>query len=106
PSVSETAAIQDFIRNTDAEIGSKERNIVALQASIDQLVCEVAELRRCSDQHKAIIAPIRRVPHEVMAEIFMQLAEIEEENGRQAPLIFGEISREWRTIALSLPRLW
>lgn len=131
PTVSETAAIHDFIRNTDAEIASKERNIVTLKASIHRLRCEMAELRRYSVQCKAIIAPIRRVPPEVMAEIFMQLAEIEAEKGRRllaadsdfgdyiiekpymvkprlhrAPLIFGGICREWRTIALSSPRLW
>ncbi|KAJ7118740.1 hypothetical protein C8R44DRAFT_181715 [Mycena epipterygia] len=129
PTVSETAAIHDFVRSTDAEIACKERNIVALTASINQLLCEVAQLRRSSDQHKAIIAPIRRVPPEVMAEIFMQLAEIEADMGKHSlalefddyiigkpymvrprphrtPLIFGEICREWRTIALSSPRLW
>jgi hypothetical protein len=122
PAVSETAAIRNFTREIDAEVARKE-------LIIDRLLCEVAELRRCSEQHKALIAPIRRVPPEVMAEIFLQLAEIEAETGScasylydygevfekkyivrpfrdQAPLIFGRICRDWRSIALSTPRLW
>ncbi|KAF7353671.1 hypothetical protein MVEN_01052000 [Mycena venus] len=121
PDVWETAAIRDFSRDTDAEI-------LARELAIDRLLCEVAELRRRSEQHKAIIAPIQRVPPEIMAEIFLQLAAIEAEveidsrydvgdylvNKKpmvrpvrhRAPLIFGEISREWRFIMLSTPSLW
>ncbi|KAJ7813096.1 hypothetical protein B0H13DRAFT_1560888, partial [Mycena leptocephala] len=119
---SETAAIRELAEDTDAEVAWRELDI-------DRLLCEVAELRRRSEHHKAIIAPIRRVPPEVMAEIFLQLAAIEAKIGnclydhvlderlfekqylarpfrRMTPLIFGQISREWRAIALSLPSLW
>ncbi|KAF8210539.1 hypothetical protein K438DRAFT_161763 [Mycena galopus ATCC 62051] len=125
PTASETAAIRDFTRDTYAEIAWRE-------LAIDRLLCEVAELRRRAEQHKSIIAPIRRIPPEIMAEIFLQLTQIEvrtqyyapcsgfidNEGGdlfdytgyepvlHKAPLIFGEVSRRWRAIALSTPRLW
>ncbi|KAF7359267.1 hypothetical protein MSAN_01269000 [Mycena sanguinolenta] len=129
PTPSEKAAIRDFVQNTDAEIEWRER-------TVDRLLCELAELRRRSEHHKAIIAPIRRVPPEIMAEIFLQLTATEAratidsglyesypyddfdvdnllgQNDKvrpvihTAPLIFGEISRHWRAIALSTPRLW
>ncbi|KAJ6606482.1 hypothetical protein DFH09DRAFT_1120347 [Mycena vulgaris] len=122
PTPSETAAIRDYARNTDAEIARREQDI-------DRLLCEVTELRRSSEYHKAAIAPIRRVPPEVIAEIFMQLTGIERKKARRsasfddsedifdkayvvrprlhaAPMIFGEICRHWRDIALSLPHLW
>ncbi|KAJ7771664.1 hypothetical protein B0H16DRAFT_1514261, partial [Mycena metata] len=122
PTPSETAAIREFTRDTDAEIAWREQ-------AIDRLLCEVAELRRCSEQHEFIIAPIRRVPPEILAAIFLQLAAIEAQNSRhsmdyslydglvekkymarpllhRAPLIFGEVSRAWRKISLSTPRLW
>ncbi|KAJ7043064.1 hypothetical protein C8F04DRAFT_28765 [Mycena alexandri] len=124
PTPAETAAIRDFIRETDAEIVRREFAIARLR-------CEVAELRRRSEQHEAIIAPIQRVPPEVIAEIFLQANAIEAEYssypldlGRdrddnlvekksiarplvhRSPLIFGEISRKWRSISLSTPRLW
>ncbi|KAF7353636.1 F-box domain-containing protein [Mycena venus] len=122
PNASESAAIRDFLQDTDAEIASRER-------TIDRLLCEVAELRRRSDYHKAVIAPIRRVPPEVMAEIFLHLTAIEAKAGsdwrqcaqeerlfrqeymvrpivHKAPLVFCEISRKWRCIAISTPSLW
>ncbi|KAF7375164.1 hypothetical protein MSAN_00403000 [Mycena sanguinolenta] len=117
PNASETANIHDFIVDIDAEMAWREE-------AINRLRCEVVELRRCSDHHKAIIAPIRRLPPETIAEIFLQLTAMEKtlkETTEQqnefshymvkpivhrAPLLFCEISRKWRAIALSIPALW
>ncbi|KAF8196911.1 hypothetical protein K438DRAFT_1585647, partial [Mycena galopus ATCC 62051] len=101
PASSEAAAIRDFAREIDAEITKREH-------TIDRLLCEVEELRRRSEQHKAFIAPIRRVPPEIIAKIFLQLtaAQMIRPVLHQAPLIFGEVSRHWRAIALSTPQLW
>ncbi|KAJ7184301.1 hypothetical protein C8R46DRAFT_456688 [Mycena filopes] len=118
----ETNAIRDFTRHIENEIVRKEH-------AIDRLLCEVAQLRRSYEQHKFVIAPIRRVPVEILAETFLHLAGIEAETGasssyykqdgpqfqkeymvrpapRRAPLIFASVSREWRSISLSVPRLW
>ncbi|KAJ6500562.1 hypothetical protein C8R45DRAFT_73503 [Mycena sanguinolenta] len=125
PTASERTAICDFVQDIDAGIEWRER-------TVDRLLCEVAELRRRSEHHKAITAPIRRVPPEVMAEIFLQLTTVEVQAPvnfypyddfdevatfferdtkirpvlHGAPLIFGEICRHWRAIALSTPKLW
>ncbi|KAJ7739686.1 hypothetical protein DFH07DRAFT_892367, partial [Mycena maculata] len=80
--------------------------------SLDKLLCETAELRQCSQQHKVFIAPIRRIPPELLAEVFMHSVDLEARaahthpNPITPPLILGEICREWRAIALSTPRLW
>ncbi|KAJ7770271.1 hypothetical protein DFH07DRAFT_715640, partial [Mycena maculata] len=103
------------LQDTDAEICGRE-------SAIARLLCEVAELRCRSDQYKAIIHPVRRLPSEILGEVFIQLNDAEatqpchgpgqlrriqpymtEAHPHEAPLIFG---REWRAISLSLPRLW
>ncbi|KAJ6547002.1 hypothetical protein B0H19DRAFT_249142 [Mycena capillaripes] len=120
PTASETVSIRDFICETDAEIAWRRR-------AIARLACEINELHRRSEQHNAIIAPIRRVPPEIMMEIFLQLTEMERRGDlmrhfgskrlftdkyvvrprpHRTPMIFGEVSRGWRAIALSMPRLW
>ncbi|KAJ6519231.1 hypothetical protein C8R45DRAFT_1204439 [Mycena sanguinolenta] len=116
---SETASVRDFTLAIDAEIVRREQ-------AIDRLLCEVAVLRRLSEQHRSLISPIRRVPSEIMAEIFLHLTTIETSPAsdtsscanffgkndevrpvlHRAPLIFGEVSRQWRNIALSTPVLW
>ncbi|KAF8191420.1 hypothetical protein K438DRAFT_1830479 [Mycena galopus ATCC 62051] len=124
PDASDTAAIRDFLLDTRTEIAWRER-------AVDRLLCEVAELRRRLEQHESIVAPIRRVPPEIIVEIFLQLTAIEARTARhsypyhlvegasffekdykvmpgphRAPLLFGEVCRHWRAIALSTPRLW
>ncbi|KAF7330116.1 NAD(P)-binding protein [Mycena sanguinolenta] len=132
PDAVEKAAIHEFIRDTDAEIVLKEEEIVSREEAIHRLRCEIIELRRRSERHKAIVAPIRRIPPEIMAEVFCALTAIEAEPSRcsslydfvddasllakadeltgpdphKAPLIFCQVSRQWRAIALSTPRLW
>ncbi|KAF8210538.1 hypothetical protein K438DRAFT_1570541, partial [Mycena galopus ATCC 62051] len=99
PTPSETTAIRDSLRETHLEIARKE--------------CELADLRRRASYHHALIAPIQRVPPEILAEIFLTLTASEEEGNdrrkgyrKEAPLLLCEISRKWRAIALSTPRLW
>ncbi|KAJ7445683.1 hypothetical protein B0H11DRAFT_1746510 [Mycena galericulata] len=109
PDVSEAAAIRNFVRE-----------IEAAQISLDKLFCEAAELRRCSQQYRAFIPPIWRIPPELLAEIFIHSIDLEAPTSdsdsyyhihhhspsAQGPLISGEICQEWRAIALLAPRLW
>ncbi|KAJ6608609.1 hypothetical protein B0H10DRAFT_520341 [Mycena sp. CBHHK59/15] len=134
PTVSEAAAIRNFVQDIDAQIACREHAILTLEASpaLDRLVCECVQLRRHSEQHKALIAPIQRVPPEIIAEIFLWSAQLEarwselwiqlhssdsreverrqsdliEPRIHRAPMLFGEICREWRNVALTTPRLW
>ncbi|KAJ6500515.1 hypothetical protein C8R45DRAFT_978028 [Mycena sanguinolenta] len=121
PTAAEAAVIRDFVLETNAEIAWRE-------LLVNRLSCELAELRRRSERYKPLLSPIRRVPPEIMAEIFLQLTAIEAQSHHpsdnykdkkilpkvymvgpflhRAPLIFGEISRRWRAIALSTPSLW
>ncbi|KAJ7929200.1 hypothetical protein B0H13DRAFT_940267 [Mycena leptocephala] len=135
PSASQVDAVRDFVHDIDAEVARRELDILAARASLDRLLCETDQLRSCSQQHKAFIAPIRRIPPELIAEIFMHSIALEAQAFRisdsdsdsyygserigggenyyivtprvhKPPLIFGEICHEWRVIALSTPRLW
>ncbi|KAF7351065.1 hypothetical protein MSAN_01668800 [Mycena sanguinolenta] len=100
PTASEAAVIRHFVLDTDAEI--------------DRLQCEVAILRRRSEQHTHIIAPhpTRPVVNTVAypdrsgCDAFFAKNDKVRPVLHRAPLIFGEVSRPWRDIALSTPRLW
>lgn len=62
------------------------------------------------DAHRAYIAPIRRIPDDVLREIMMQCLPTEAPPSHitthTAPVLLTHICSRWRDIALSTPRLW
>ncbi|KAJ7796888.1 hypothetical protein B0H14DRAFT_3157794 [Mycena olivaceomarginata] len=96
--------LRDLSSDTDSEIAWRE-------PAVDPLLCELVKLRRRAEY----ISPIRRVPPEIMAEIFLHLTAIDlilgtwdhgdeelfemerkhkvEPVPHRTPLIFGEVSR-------------
>ncbi|KIJ59388.1 hypothetical protein HYDPIDRAFT_118612 [Hydnomerulius pinastri MD-312] len=61
------------------------------------------------ETHQGLIACIRRLPSEILGEIFMHCLPPDahnEPNPNTAPLLLTRICRPWRKVALSTPRLW
>jgi hypothetical protein len=66
--------------------------------------------------HMALVAPIKRLPPEVLSEIFLHCIDTDSSdlhNERdlaprldKAPLLLGSVCSRWRSISLSTPRLW
>ncbi|KAJ7635282.1 hypothetical protein FB45DRAFT_681008, partial [Roridomyces roridus] len=71
--------------------------ITALQAERDALQTE-------SD---AIVYPVLSLPPEITADIFEHcVVSRSTPSPTQAPLLFMQVCREWRQVALASPRLW
>jgi hypothetical protein len=85
--------------------------ITRLNAVLDGLTRKRDALQTYTYLHTALVAPIRRLPPEVLSEIFLRY---KDENNvlhplnrlNKAPLLLGGVCSRWRTIALSTPRLW
>ncbi|KAG6910223.1 hypothetical protein DXG01_012358 [Tephrocybe rancida] len=62
------------------------------------------------DVYASLLAPIRRMPLEVLLEIFEYSLPVDLEDRRpttsQAPLSLCQVSSSWRRICLATPRLW
>lgn len=58
--------------------------------------------------YKEILAPISRVPCEVLEQIFLHTLPpgFVKPSTRQSPLLLTAVCRKWRSIALSTPLLW
>jgi hypothetical protein len=108
PTESQTQMICDTISSAQADISQLDGEITRLQAVLDGLAHKRDALRKYTNLHMALVAPIRRLPPEVLSEIFMQCMENNYVYRRlnTAPLLVGSVSSRWRTIALSTPRLW
>ncbi|KAJ7185254.1 hypothetical protein C8R46DRAFT_375375 [Mycena filopes] len=102
PLDSEIPRILDIISVGQDRIDSLDPQIHALQTRLALLVQERDETAKCVREHRAIVSPLRRVPPEVLCEIFA--LSVDEEEG--PPWYLGHICRTWRGIALSYPRLW
>ncbi|KAF9462010.1 hypothetical protein BDZ94DRAFT_759795 [Collybia nuda] len=60
-----------------------------------------------SEMCAAVLAPIRRIPAEILGEIFLWcLPQMPHPDVEKAPLLLCRISRFWRHVAESIPQLW
>ena len=108
-SESQAQMISNTILVAEGDIMRLSGEITRLNAILDGLTCKRDALRTYTHLHAALVAPIRRLPPEVLSEIFLCY---KDENSvslprlNKAPLLLGGVCGRWRTIALSTPRLW
>ncbi|KAJ7691902.1 hypothetical protein B0H17DRAFT_872627, partial [Mycena rosella] len=115
------AAVKSVISDTDARLVCLDTKISRLQDRLKRLEEERAAVSRYHAQNNAILSPLRRMPPEVLGEIFswtLPSARDAVALGRRgttsicgsdvgsSPWILGHISSRWRAIALSTPSLW
>ncbi|KAF8650054.1 hypothetical protein AX16_005444 [Volvariella volvacea WC 439] len=86
-----------------------EADIASLKAQLHDLERERNVLSYHIDHHCALIAPIRRLPHDILREIFIQCLPTDDfalMKTSEAPLLLGRVCSAWRQVALVTPRLW
>ncbi|KAJ6581969.1 hypothetical protein B0H19DRAFT_893223, partial [Mycena capillaripes] len=83
--------------------------IADLQRAIDKLAEERDGLGVFVEGHKALLSPVRRLPLDVIQEIFIACIPTHRNcvmSASEAPVLLGRICSSWRAISLSMPRLW
>ena len=113
PSASQTDLVLDTISDTQYQIAVIDANLTGLMVKVDELRSKRDALVHYTTRHSALIAPIRRLPPEVMSEIFLHcMAPVDPFDPRESPrldkspLLVSQLCSRWRKIALSTPRLW
>ncbi|KAJ7648241.1 hypothetical protein DFH06DRAFT_574159 [Mycena polygramma] len=96
---------KDRIRVFDAQIGSLETQIHDLRAALSRYQSRRDEVAQSVRRHQSVISPIRRVPAELICEIFLA-ASTSEDGMTKPPWYLGQICRSWRNYAVSYPALW
>ncbi|KAF9045146.1 hypothetical protein BJ165DRAFT_1475643 [Panaeolus papilionaceus] len=114
PSVQEESNIREKVgslitqtRFIDQDIEQLRHQLNALESKRDELAGEVK-------LYQAALSPVRRLPLELLEEIFLVAAEGEsmtwprrpQDPGYDMPWKLGRICSYWRAVFLSLPRLW
>jgi hypothetical protein len=114
PSEFDGADIRKVIASGNSDVFKLDYHIANIRELLGRLVGRREEISRHVYIHKALLSPIRRVPDEVLADIFWYCLPCfgkEDYEGhsfrkQQAPLLLGKICRRWRAVTLSTPKLW
>ncbi|KAJ7701449.1 hypothetical protein B0H17DRAFT_1045458 [Mycena rosella] len=109
PSDLEMDQLRALLVEPIAELALVDAQIDELDVLVRQLKGKRASLQTRIDVHAALMSPFRRIPQDVLGEIFsaclptMHNALIDP---GEAPMLLGRICRHWRDVAYSTPRLW
>ncbi|KAJ7160048.1 hypothetical protein C8R46DRAFT_1106833 [Mycena filopes] len=83
--------------------------IAQLRKAIDKLAEERTSLVAYIEGHEALVSPVRRLPLDVIQEIFLACAPSHRNcvmSASEAPVLLTRVCSSWRAIAFSTPRLW
>ncbi|KAJ7639245.1 hypothetical protein FB45DRAFT_1134504 [Roridomyces roridus] len=82
----------------------------AIERARTHLICARSsiELQAFIESHKAILAPIRRVPNEILAEFFVHCMDVTKplDPKKGEAWVVSRVCRRWRAVAIACPELW
>ncbi|KAJ7252148.1 hypothetical protein B0H12DRAFT_1018188, partial [Mycena haematopus] len=105
----EISEIESLLVQPLSRLQDLDDRITDLQKAIDELTEERTSVRAYVDAHRALLSPARRLPLDVLEEIFVACLPAHRNcvmSAIEAPVLLGRICSSWRAISLSTPRLW
>ncbi|KAK7001446.1 hypothetical protein R3P38DRAFT_3049167 [Favolaschia claudopus] len=109
PSEDEVLEVKNLIAEPTRQLLTLDEEISQLQKSIEKLQEKRKTLSTYVDEYKALISPIRRIPQDVLSEIFIACLPTHRNcvmSASEAPVLLGRICSSWRALSLATPRLW
>ncbi|KAF7371163.1 hypothetical protein MSAN_00751800 [Mycena sanguinolenta] len=117
PLESDAAIVKSTISRTDQHLAWLDREIARLSEQLKQLEEERLRWSSYQAKNRGILSPLRRVPTELLCEIFgwtlTSARESESQLARHpgfcetdSPWVLTHVSRTWREVSVSSPSLW
>lgn len=113
PLPDEINSIQTTITSTRDAILNLDTTIRSLLETLDDLTRKRDALHSFKAEHEAILSPIRRLPSELLADVFKKCCWRDEDTHHLesmdiefAPLLLTRVCSGWRKVALTIPSLW
>ncbi|KAJ7633455.1 hypothetical protein DFH06DRAFT_1222851 [Mycena polygramma] len=109
PSDKEVLEINDLLVEPRHRLKQLDDKIANLQKAMDELAEEREGVDAFVSAHNALISPLRRMPLDIIQEIFLACLPTHRNcvmSASEAPVLLGRICSSWRAISLSTPRLW
>ncbi|TEB21631.1 hypothetical protein FA13DRAFT_1642505, partial [Coprinellus micaceus] len=100
PTSAELSGVRELISNDQSAVDD-------LDASIAQLVAHRELYAQRIQSHTALAGPVRRLPPEILAAIFLDsLAAIDGVVSNLPSVTLSHVCRQWRELSLDMPLLW
>ncbi|KAJ6595058.1 hypothetical protein DFH09DRAFT_1136094 [Mycena vulgaris] len=110
PPDSEVPALRELVAGRQDRLNALNAQIDSLQETLAQLIQQRDEAAESIRDYKTVMSPLRRVPSELLCEIFLLTSPhtrlIGGKPTKQPPWYIGHVCRLWRHAALSYPLLW
>ncbi|THU82285.1 hypothetical protein K435DRAFT_691794, partial [Dendrothele bispora CBS 962.96] len=109
PSVTETSRITALLDQIEPDIARYESEIARLEDTLATLRARRDELKRYQGEYKTLLSPIRRMPIDILLEIFSIVCFESGGNHRvitATTLSLSQICSFWRGVVKNNPRLW
>ncbi|KAJ4472829.1 hypothetical protein C8J55DRAFT_607537 [Lentinula edodes] len=109
PSMGEMLRLKALLAVPRTELNRLELEIARTQLVLDGLLRQKEKIKSYIEAHQALMSPIRQIPSETLADIFVWCLPADRNAVRslkEAPLLLTTICRNWRQVALDTPRLW
>ncbi|KAJ6458253.1 hypothetical protein C8R45DRAFT_1081692 [Mycena sanguinolenta] len=108
PHGTELSVLRPIVEKTGARLASLDAEILRLQSRLQELEEERVLLAKYNEQNTTIVSPVRRVPAEILGEIFSWTLPYFNDvlSPRQCPWILTHVCGSWRAVAISKPSLW
>ncbi|KAK7033297.1 hypothetical protein R3P38DRAFT_790814 [Favolaschia claudopus] len=106
------AAIAEESGPSSGVLDEFDADIEGARSVLKGLLTEREQTHDALEAHRALLSPIRRIPPEVLGEIFIHclarqsMEPFVQASGDQFPLLLTQISSNWRNVALATPALW
>ncbi|KAJ7134827.1 hypothetical protein C8R44DRAFT_771565 [Mycena epipterygia] len=109
PKDEEIVEIKALLVEPTLRLKRLDDEITEIRKALERLTAERDTLGAYLEGHNALISPARRLPLDIIQEIFTACIPTHRNcvmSANEAPVLLGRICSSWRTISLSTPRLW
>ncbi|KAJ7498105.1 hypothetical protein B0H11DRAFT_2383026 [Mycena galericulata] len=106
PGSPELAYIRSIVSKTGSRLACLDDEISRLKGQLKQLEEEQVLLSEYYAQNTAIVSPLRRMPPEILGEIFSRTLPSRALNVRDSPWVLTQVCKRWRAVSILMPSLW
>ncbi|KIK66631.1 hypothetical protein GYMLUDRAFT_111336, partial [Collybiopsis luxurians FD-317 M1] len=109
PSPTELVEMGSFLAVPQRELSNLESEISQLQERLKVLSFKRDRAKAYINAHRALMSAIRRLPTEILIEIFVHCLPTDSypvRSLKEAPLLLTTVCRSWRNVAIGSAHLW